>query len=278
MAADVFCINLLRRPDRRARFSALLSANAPRTLDRLRFAPGVDGSALTVAQLEAATQLRRDTPPCFDQPALRKLLRLEGQATLHSHPHGTWSYAPRLLTRGAVGCAMAHIGIWERLAACSDPAQVAIVFEDDIASLAPHFDDKLDSIAGSLQTLSHSSPRPWDLCYLGHYPRPPGAGPVHGAAAATGLREVVSGVYGLFGYIISRSGARNLLKWRQRGRSSVALLPLSTQIDVALASRHGAASLLAVEPPLVHCSLHQAIADTDVQVVAHSERPRSGSG
>ena len=97
---------------------------------------------------------------------------------------------------------------------------------------------------------------------------------------AAGLREVTGAVYGLFGYTIGRHGARNLLKWRQRGRSPVALLPLAAQIDCALAARCGAATLLAADPPLVHCNLPYGTAaecDTDVQVVALAERPRKGA-
>ena len=107
----------------------------------------------------------------------------------------------------------------------------------------------------------------WDLCYLGHFPRPPGAGEVLGAPAAEGLRHVVgSGVYGLFAYALSRRGARALLKWRHRGRSSTSILPLSAQIDCALAGRTATATLVAAAPPLAFCGLEQCVADSDVQL------------
>ena len=53
-------------------------------------------------------------------------------------------------------------------------------------------------------------------------------------------------MYGLFAYALSRRGARALLKWRHKGRSATSVLPLSTQIDCALARRTASATLVAL--------------------------------
>ena len=275
-ASDVMCINLRRRPDRRASFTALFSRDAPRTLERLQFIDGVDGAALTASDLSAATALRKHTPPYFDEQALRKMQRLDGQPTVVSHPEGHFSYETRLLTRGAVGCALSHLHLWERVAEHADPHHSAVVFEDDVERLAPDFDEQLARTAATLATLSREQELLWDVCYLGHFARPPGARPTvgEGPPPAPGLRRLVGGVYGLFAYVISRRGARNLLKWRQRGRSSVALLPLAAQIDCALAERREQGlALLVADPPLAHCDQARWSSDTDVQVVGHAERP-----
>ena len=63
---------------------------------------------------------------------------------------------------------------------------------------------------------------------------------------------------------------RALLKWRHKGRSATSVLPLSTQIDCALARRTASATLVAAEPPLAFGSLEQCVADSDVQLCGTS--------
>ena len=264
---EYFCINLARRPDRRARAAVQLSQHAPHT--QFRFVDGVDGVALTSAELTASAELRPHTPPYIAAPALDKMLRKEGTHTLAARPDGKWDFSRRLLTRGAVGCALSHLGLWERRAQADDPHAISVVLEDD-AHLCDGFDRRMDGLLAALRSgsLSGGGGEPaWDLCYLGHFPRPPGAGKVLGPPAADGLRHIVGrGVYGLFGYVLSRRGARALLKWRHRGRSSTAILPLSSQVDCALAGCTATTTLVAAVPPLAFCGLEQCLADSDVQL------------
>lgn len=266
---EFFCINLARRPDRRARAAAQLKQFAPQT--DVRFVDGVDGAAMSSTELRRACELHPHMPPYVESPALEKMLRLEGTPTLAARPDGKWTFSRRLLTRGAVGCALSHLGLWERRAQADDPHAISVVLEDDVrlcASFEPRVEGLLAALrSGSLSSDGDGGEPGWDLCYLGHFPRPPGAGEVLGAPAAEGLRHVVgSGVYGLFAYALSRRGARALLKWRHKGRSSTSILPLSAQIDCALAGRTAFATLVAAAPPLAFCSLEQCVADSDVQL------------
>ena len=270
--AEFFCINLARRPDRRARAAAQLEQFAPQT--DVRFVDGVDGTAMTCAELRRACELRPHTPPYVESPALEKMLRMEGTPTIAARPDGKWDFSRRLLTRGAVGCALSHLGLWERRAQADDPHTISVVLEDD-ARLCTGFEPRVGRLLAALGSGSMCADGEagecgelgWDLCYLGRFPRPPGAGQVLGAPAADGVRHVVgSGVYGLFAYALSRRGARALLKWRHKGRSATSILPLSAQIDCALARRTASATLVAAEPPLAFGSLEQCVADSDVQL------------
>ena len=97
--AEFFCINLARRPDRRARAAAQLEQFAPQT--DIRFVDGVDGTEMTCAELRRACELRPHTPPYVESPALEKMLRMEGTPTIAARPDGKWDFSRRLLTRGA---------------------------------------------------------------------------------------------------------------------------------------------------------------------------------
>ena len=254
--------------------AAQLEQFAPQT--DVRFVDGVDGTAVTCAELRRACELRTHTPPYFESPALEKMLRMEGTPTIAARPDGTsgTSLGGCSLTRGAVGCALSHLGLWERRAQADDPHTISVVLEDD-ARLWTGFEPRVGRLLAALGSGSmcadgeagEGGELGWDLCYLGRFPRPPGAGQVLGASAADGVRHVVgSGVYGLFAYALSRRGARALLKWRHKGRSATSILPLSAQIDCALARRTASATLVAAEPPLAFGSLEQCVADSDVQL------------
>ena len=165
---------------------------------------GVDGTAMTCAELRRACELRPHTPPYVESPALEKMLRMEGTPTIAARPDGKWDFSRRLLTRGAVGCALSHLGLWERRAQADDPHTISVVLEDD-ARLCTGFEPRVGRLLAALGSGSMCADGEagecgelgWDLCYLGRFPRPPGAGQVLGAPAADGVRHVVgSGVYG----------------------------------------------------------------------------------
>ena len=165
--AEFFCINLARRPDRRARAAAQLKQLAPQT--DVRFVDGVDGAAMTSAELRRACELRPHTPPYIESPALEKMLRLEGTPTLAARPDGKWDFSRRLLTRGAVGCALSHLGLWERRAQADDPHAISVVLEDD-AHLCAGFEPRVEGLlaalcSGALSSDGDGGEPGWDLCY-----------------------------------------------------------------------------------------------------------------
>ena len=110
---DIVCINLKRRSDRLASFTSLFAKSGPETLRRIRFVEGIDGSTLTESDLSKVTDLRRFTPPYFEKYAITRMHRLAGDHTLSAHPDGSYSFNERVLTKGAIGCALSHISIWE---------------------------------------------------------------------------------------------------------------------------------------------------------------------
>lgn len=125
------------------------------------------------------------------------------------------------LSRGAVGCALSHISLWNWLRNHRD-AQTVLVFEDDAAWWPA---EKMTLPA--LEALVQSIPNDWDLLTLGCIPR-----------------EVIGEHVGylhlgffhqLHAYVLHRDGAEKLCRQ---------LFPLEKQIDSVVSERVKAANLV----------------------------------
>ena len=146
----------------------------------------------------------------------------------------------------------------------------ALILEDDISSIAADFNAKLKLIVRTL-------PSTWCVCFLGfhessgkllHPAKPPAVMPVPNGACLTGL----------YGYVVSRRGAKALLAAR-------ALFPLRHQVDVAVSQMPWPKDTrFCVDPNgvlLTSPKSEEGACDTDIQTLgrqsekAHAALPRT---
>jgi glycosyl transferase family 25 len=115
------------------------------------------------------------------------------------------------LTYGSLACALSHYFIYKE---CSGANKPYLIFEDDII-----IDNKFDSDLS--QVINHITDKDYDIVYLGYNEI--------GGFAKTKINDVLSEprglITGLYGYIVSPSGAEKLLK---------SVFPLNKQIDSSI--------------------------------------------
>ena len=180
----------------------------------------------------------------------------------------TGSFSPHL-TLGAVGVALSQRKCWQRLLASSS-TDYALILEDDISSIAPDFNRKL-------QRLLRMLPSTWCICFLGFHES---SGKLLRAEHDPRIIEVPNGAVltGLYGYVVHKRGAQALLK-------PGALFPLRHQVDVAVSQLPWPrGSRFAADPSAVLLTSpksEEGACDTDIQTLgkqsehAHAELPRS---
>lgn len=166
----------------------------------------------------------------------------------------TGSFSPHLTLAG-VGCALSHRRAWEQLAA-SDKHDWALILEDDVSAVA-------GDLGAALERAIASLPSQWQFCYAGYHES-------SGQLLAPDQRLRVfelgleEGQTGLFGYLLRRSAAADMLQARD-------IWPLAHQIDVQVGMRHwGPSSRFALNPEavLIHSPKSEdGACDTDVQVL-----------
>lgn len=150
----------------------------------------------------------------------------------------TGSFSPHL-TLSAAGCALSHRKAWTALV--ESDCKFALIMEDDLSAVAPHFDAKLRLL------LSSVLPKTWQLCFLGFHES---TDRLLARSEAPRVMEIPNGacVTGLFAYLLTRQGAQALLA------HGTGLFPLRHQVDVAV-SQHtwSAGCRFAVDPQAVRC-------------------------
>jgi len=170
----------------------------------------------------------------------------------------TGSFSPHL-TLAAVGCALSHRAAWQRLAS-QQACDWALFLEDDVDSVAAAFDQQL-------QVLLRALPLTWRMCYLGYHES---ANQLLSPSAQPTLCDAPEGsaVTGLFGYLLRRSAAEELL-------ADTSLFPLRHQIDVVLSRRKWKkGSRFALSPDgvlLTSPRSEDGKCDTDVQTLGEPE-------
>lgn len=179
----------------------------------------------------------------------------------------TGSFSPHL-TLSAVGCALSHRKAWARLAA-SREHEWALILEDDVSAAADDLELKLERTIASL-------PSSWQLCYVGFHES---TGVLLGNGQRLRLAELGEdeGQTGLFGYLLRRSAAAELLAGHD-------VFPLEHQVDVQLGTRRwrvGSRFALSPDAVLLHSpKSEEGHCDTDVQSLsdgktkAHGQLPK----
>lgn len=144
------------------------------------------------------------------------------------------------LTKGAIGCALAHAKIWnvsvqgnENILVLEDDVRISPNFDRVVSVLKPCGDFSLIYLGTQPYTLSDTNSVPYELHDL-DLPSP------------TSVRRITNGNYGTFAYIISPKGAKQLLS---------RFFPITQQVDAHIVqyTKENQASFLSlvVEPVLV---------------------------
>lgn len=113
------------------------------------------------------------------------------------------------LNYGALGCALSHASLYEE---CVDKQYNSIfIFEDDITINA-----QFDSFIEKALLLDFNS---FDILYFGYHDQ------IAKEPLTSEFDKVTSRVFGLFGYMVTNRGAKNLIE---------TVFPISKQIDTAI--------------------------------------------
>lgn len=245
----VLVINLRRREDRLRKLRGVLRGRLS-TWERV---DAIDGRKLTWD--DAAQHL---TPKALAQA------RWAEEKTIPTICGKTGSFSPHF-TLGGIACALSHKKAWQRLAS-SKQHDWALILEDDLACVSVELDGALERCVSSL-------PSSWQLCMVGYHES---SGHLHTPEMRMRVSELGpdESQTGLFGYLLRKSAAVELISCRQ-------IWPLSNQIDVQLGRRHWRAmSRFTVSPDsvLVHSpKSEEGDCDTDVQSLGASDKKAHGS-
>jgi GR25 family glycosyltransferase involved in LPS biosynthesis len=111
------------------------------------------------------------------------------------------------LTPGAIGCAMSHRAIYQKI--IDENIENCLILEDDI-TFVDDFNKKIQKVEKYIK----DNKLEYDLFFLGYHP--------------SSLRDFYTqkflNIYGLFGYIVNKNGAKKLLD----------LFPITYQIDTEI--------------------------------------------
>lgn len=188
----------------------------------------------------------------LEDNVLRKLLTSDAYDSLDNSTRSKHSQ----LTRGGVGCALSHIGLWQQL--LEDPGnQQYLIFEDDVyfnteySRMAQRLGYKSEPAIVAIETVwtdlqTHGievdvllfQPTKPSWMQVIDYQEPP--------VLVSDRFKIVPQNYfwGMGGYIVTKPGASKLLD---------GMFPLSSQIDavISMKSIHGEVNVLSTSPNLV---------------------------
>ena len=201
MFDKILYINLNRRPERNKNVTEQVSKiNLQYITERVE---AVDGSAIDITKIPS------------------DIISIEGKVNAMNDD----LKAGLPLTRGAIGCALSHKKVYEKI--INDNLQSALIIEDDIT-----FDD---NFMDKLKIISYNTPKEYDIIYLGY-----SDGSIqHIGPNVTNDTFIKSDkIYGTFGYIVTKEGAKKLLD----------IFPITNQIDSEISAHFDKINAYALIP------------------------------
>jgi GR25 family glycosyltransferase involved in LPS biosynthesis len=182
MFTKIMYINLERRPDRKT--------NIEKQLDKIN-------NNIVVERINAIDAKKLDINNLSN-----KLVTKAGIDSALDKNKGLYT----ILTKGAIGCALSHKKVWEKVLYGDD--NYVLILEDDIR-FHKDYNNKLQAIINKVPN--------YDILFLG----------THGYTQnkATKYFDIPKIIYGLFGYIINKKAAQILLQ----------VFPITEQIDTDIA-------------------------------------------
>ncbi|CAG0893908.1 unnamed protein product [Cyprideis torosa] len=172
--AEVFVINLARRPEKKARLAKLL----PTLGWEPTFVSAIDGKNLDLENL-----VRKGIVPMDDY--------------IDRYNH-------RKMTMGEIGCVLSHYLIWKEIV--DNGYEMALILEDDV-SFEPYSKRVIRKSLGELKENNIS----WDLLYVGRQPRRKDNRPDFEETWVTPYVVKSGYSYWLLAYILTLEGAKKLV-------------------------------------------------------------------
>ena len=165
--------------------------------------------------------------------------------------------------KGAIGCALSHLELWNQLLADTKYDKY-LILEDDIR-LNPDFITKFNAIQNLIKNIN------WDIIYLGFHVKVS-----HRRAYREKLQninkqtilpyDISYSTGGAFGYIINKSGARKLVEFIKKNG-------IKQQIDVVMYNNNKLTKLNSYElaPPIIFSTNGSILnrVDSDIQYDQH---------
>jgi GR25 family glycosyltransferase involved in LPS biosynthesis len=186
----IIYINLDRRPDRNQNMIDLLTKhNLAHISQRFR---AYDGKTLDLENIN------------------RSLITKEGIKDAKENKN-----LYTVLTPGGIGCALSHYSIYKKIV--DENINSCLILEDDI-----RFSDKFEEQIKILENILSKDKEEYDLFFLGFH----NSSLNYKYSCKINRICMYSRIYGLFGYIVTNTGARKLLN----------LYPITNQIDTEISN------------------------------------------
>ncbi len=213
---EVFFVNLKKRTGKRRKMEAQLQQCGKELATTISRFNAVDGARLNHERCggDVLTPAGKDAITLWFEPP----------SSASQRPESSKAFGLSL-TPGALGCALSHKAIWEKVA--REKLGRVLVLEDD-AVLPEGF------VRAARETLSQL-PANWDFVYLG-------SGQYEFEEAITSCVVRPTRAYGLFAYAVTWTGCEKLLQ---------GCFPLRYQLDTELWMNFSHLRVFLVHPPLV---------------------------
>lgn len=225
----VYIINLDREPDRWSRVK--------KELRRIRDAFGYD--LLSLSERHAAVDARsflQDQPKSADVDPFYTLAdQLFVEPQPKTLPTRFELEAPIRMSRAEVAVAKSHIEIWRQIA--QGAQEHALILEDDVW-FHPSFARQLDQAWNDIATICERSDG-FDLLYVSYMEATNGA---QKSFVSKNVFRPERGLWYLSGYILSRQGAKKLLR----------LLPCRGPVDLWINHQFSEINVYATKRPIIH--------------------------
>ena len=226
MIDKIFYINLERRNDRKKHLEQQINKfNLQHLTERIN---AIDGNKINIKNISS------------------KLITNKGK---NDALNNIKLYIP--LTKGAIGCALSHMIVYEKIKT-DNIINSALILEDDIT-----FNNKFMEIFNNILPYF---PKDYDIIYLGYTDS---SIKYFKSKIINNYFIKSSRIYGLFGYIVSTKGAHKLLN----------IFPITNQLDTEISNSFNKINAYAILPKnkIIHSdpsSIYSKFG-TDIQIREH---------
>ena len=203
-----------------------LEKNSNRLVSFMKFYSVSDLSAIDITRFNAINGKEIDVSKYVTESAHNQILNAESNGYRMRHYE---------LTRGAIGCFLSHVSLYNRLLT-DDKKAFYLIFEDD--ARVPSW------CINAIDVYTNNAPKDWDILLFGVLRKV--------ITAKNSVYDKVKAWWGLFGYIINKQGAQKIVSYLNANNK------IDKQIDSLL-------SLMIIEGKLNVYSTREKIIDHNME-------------